>query len=189
MCVYAEPQSFVEKIDICVTEEDLRNICVRFVPDFSANAHYKIMGCAERNHKEGNGGYDRFKNTLLKDGVPVLVSIQRFGWSTSFDDSEDYTNESVQKTYLLQDDPIARKIFEAVKFQDVKMQCSKCGSSIFHRDCSYEYYTTGGDMEHVEWKHTCKNCGHIESAIQQSCYGYDNDYACPFPNCENKYRS
>ncbi len=54
--------------------------------------------------------------------------------------------------------------------------CNKCGSDAV--GCSYEYYTTGGDMEHVEFKHACGACGYVESKIQQGCYGYDNSCQC-----------
>ncbi len=67
-----------------------------------------------------------------------------------------------------------------------QVKCSKCNS--LRVTCSHEYFPTGADMESVEWKHTCSDCGHIDSDIQQSCSGYDNDYTCPFPNCSNTFR-
>jgi hypothetical protein len=55
--------------------------------------------------------------------------------------------------------------------------CSRCGSS--RVKCSAEYYTAGGDMEHVEFTHHCEACGHEESTIEQGSYGYDWKYSCP----------
>ncbi len=69
-----------------------------------------------------------------------------------------------------------------------RSMCSKCNSA--NVICKAEYCTLGGDMEHVEWRHACRNCGHIDnSEIQQSCYGYNNYYSCPFPGCINAYHS
>lgn len=65
-------------------------------------------------------------------------------------------------------------------------KCTMCKST--NVVCSHEYFTTGGDMEYVRWRHECQNCGHIISKIIQSCYGYDNYHNCPFPNCKNTYQ-
>lgn len=62
-------------------------------------------------------------------------------------------------------------------------RCSACGSSAVI--CSDEYYTTGGDMEHVQWSHTCQQCGHVDTEFTQGCYGYDNEYWCPM--CGRKH--
>ena len=58
--------------------------------------------------------------------------------------------------------------------------CVACGSNDV--ECRAEYYTTGGDMEHVEFTHRCRACGHSENAFQQGCFGYDNTYHCPLPH-------
>lgn len=80
-------------------------------------------------------------------------------------------------------------VFYQVLFtKGVKMiNCSKCGS--LNVSCNSEYFTTGGDMESVEWKHTCADCGEEKSETQTSCYGQDNHYCCPFPGCEKTYDS
>jgi hypothetical protein len=38
--------------------------------------------------------------------------------------------------------------------------CSKCKST--NMVCTPKYFSTGGDMEQVEWKHECKSCGHVD---------------------------
>ncbi len=63
--------------------------------------------------------------------------------------------------------------------------CHRCGANTI--TCHRTYYTTGGDMEHVEWKHTCGSCEAVAREIQQGCYGYDNTYQCPFPFCTESY--
>jgi hypothetical protein len=63
--------------------------------------------------------------------------------------------------------------------------CYNCGSE--NVSCEKEYFSTGGDMEQVEWIHLCIHCGSRQSKIQQGCYGYDNHYNCPFPGCRNVY--
>src|SRR5581483_10785402 len=57
-----------------------------------------------------------------------------------------------------------------------KPLCNRCGSSTV--TCRSEYFTTGGDVEHVEFLHHCDDCQYEESAIHQGSYGYDNDYQC-----------
>ena len=61
--------------------------------------------------------------------------------------------------------------------------CNACGS---HQvDCSFQYFTTGGDLEHVEFFHRCRDCQAVESAIQQGCYGYDNHYDCALRHADD----
>src|SRR5215208_5975365 len=61
-----------------------------------------------------------------------------------------------------------------------KPTCNSCGSDSV--TCNGEYYTTGGDLEHVEFTHSCQSCGHIESTIHQGTYGYDHEYMCSLPH-------
>ncbi len=67
--------------------------------------------------------------------------------------------------------------------KNAELRCATCGSRQI--ECDARYYTTGGDMEHVEWRHACRQCGHVDTAISQGCYGYDNEYYCPM--CGRKF--
>jgi hypothetical protein len=58
--------------------------------------------------------------------------------------------------------------------------CRRCGSNKV--GCEGKYYSTGGDMEHVEFVHTCSECRHVESDTQMACYGFDNSFWCPLPH-------
>lgn len=173
MAEFCEPKEFVEKIDSCVTEHELTTLCARFIPDFDKNTQYKIVADSSRSHETGCGGYNRFQNTLLKDGVPVIVSIQRIGWSTTSDDVEDYTNERVQKTFLLQADPMAKNIFDAIE----GVRCSKCKSS--EVACIYRFIKTGQVVEYAEWTHVCQKCGHKDVRKQRPIH------ACSISGCKN----
>jgi hypothetical protein len=75
---------------------------------------------------------------------------------------------------------LKEKTMGPINERDTPGICRSCGSD--QVSCTSEYYTTGGDMEHVEFKHHCGKCGHGESEIQQGCYGYDNTYNCSLPH-------
>lgn len=196
---YNAPDQFFASCDFYVSLGELEQICSKVSPDFANDKQYKIVSQAERDHEFGVGGYNRGRVVLLENNKPIIVSLQRIAWGTTSDDYQDYTNESMKKTFLLEKpgpDSFARKIFEAIKRvrspnadKDSVMRCIKCGSTEFDPCCHYEYFTTGGDMEHVEWQHVCAECGAVNSSIQQACYGYDNEYSCPFPGCSNTFTS
>ena len=115
MSLFTEPKIFVDEINVCVGASELKDILIRVVPNFTEQTQYKITKDSEWNHEYGNGGYNRFENTLLKEGRPILVSLQNISWITTCDDWFDYDNEEVQKTFLIEEDEIARIVFETIK--------------------------------------------------------------------------
>ena len=71
--------------------------------------------------------------------------------------------------------------------QQVQVSCSQCHSH--NVICIDEYDTDGYTTEWVLWKHECRDCGHVDREITQTCnYGFGEAFNCPFPGCQKQHQ-
>jgi hypothetical protein len=69
-------------------------------------------------YRHGDGGEWGYSAILEKEGKPLLVSLSLRREDTLSDDSEDYSRGNIDRTYLLEDDILAREVFNSLKTYD-----------------------------------------------------------------------
>ena len=69
----------------------------------------------ESPHRYGDGG-ERVRITKLESSKnPLIVSIHFEAYETYSDDSTDFVKQRIKRTYLIQEDAFARRIFDLIK--------------------------------------------------------------------------
>jgi len=69
----------------------------------------------ESGHRYGDGGEYGYYHFLQRGKENVLVSMRFVAYDTYSDDSEDHPTSDVRKTFLLQEDNLARTVFEEIR--------------------------------------------------------------------------
>jgi len=106
-----ESRGFVEKLKDSTTTAVLKKLC----DQLNIGHPYKVIVDEEYNHEWGRGGHRKSIVQLLKEDQPVIISFYDNHWDTTSDDSTDYDQGSTHQLYLMQEDPIARQIFESLR--------------------------------------------------------------------------
>src|SRR3989344_3436915 len=66
-------------------------------------------------HRYGDGGEVVSITTLKFKEIPLIFSINFEAYETYSDDSTDFVAHRVKRTYLIQEDPFARNLFDLIK--------------------------------------------------------------------------
>ena len=104
-----KPENFLDKVEIFVEPTNLEKICDQQIPA----GLYRVLIKTEEDHEWGHGGFREITAQLLKGDRLIILAINYNSWDTTSDDSTDYASLKVRRTYLLQDDPVAKQIFDA----------------------------------------------------------------------------
>lgn len=110
-----DQQRYIDKIDVYIDKEHLS--CL--VDILAKDENYEVYGFFLHNHKTGFGGHSQATVKLTKGGMTLILSTRYLEWTTDMDDTFDYTTACRKETLLLEDDPIARNIFQAIKKGDI----------------------------------------------------------------------
>ena len=109
------PEHFIDKVEEFISVDELRELLERLSDQSDENSNYQVEEDKDGFHEFGRGGWVH-KFTLLKKGnKTVLVSLRDTSYDTYRDDSEDYPMSEERKTYLIEEDPVARQIFKFIK--------------------------------------------------------------------------
>jgi hypothetical protein len=94
----------LEKV-VCVVEDNSRK--------------YAVMELSNSIHENGVGGENVTHNFVLRDNLPVLMTVQHLSYDTSSNSDEDTGTSHTHKTELLEEkDPFARLVFEMIRALD-----------------------------------------------------------------------
>jgi hypothetical protein len=66
-------------------------------------------------HRRGDGGELEYISKLIKNEKEILISRRFLAYGTYSDDSTDYTQADIKETILLEEEPLARLVFEELK--------------------------------------------------------------------------
>ena len=88
----------------------LKNVRIRL-----RDKEYTIGYQQEIRHEPGQGGTVMRATSLARDGKCVLVSIVNVEYDTYMDDSEDHETRRSTGVYLLEHDPLAAVIIDAIR--------------------------------------------------------------------------
>lgn len=111
------PKDHLDRVEIHIGLADLEKLCAQYAPV----GQYRVSR-NEEYHQWGYGGFREETTQLLKGDQPLVLSLDFHSWDTYSDDSEDHPREQLQRTYLLQDDPVARQMFDAIRTRVTKPQ-------------------------------------------------------------------
>ena len=81
---------------------------------------YGLIEKTNEEHEYGNGGYRNIITILSFEGIELIKSINYVSWDSSLDDSEEYRDYKIEKTYLFSDDKLARLTFKEFVNSELK---------------------------------------------------------------------
>lgn len=129
MCWPTKPEHYIERIEGLITKDQLEHLLSQVDPEKMSAGPYRVTEINEHNHEWGHGGYRKDTTQLLKGDQSLILSIYYDSWSTTSDDSTDYAGPQTKHTHLLQEDPVARQIFDLLRTQLQKAQPNTKGES------------------------------------------------------------
>ncbi len=97
--------------------EDIRNLSSKIAYE---DKKYELIEKTNEEHEYGNGGYRNIITMLSFEGIELIKSINYVSWDSSLDDSEEYRDYKIEKTYLLSDDKLAKLTFKEFVNNELK---------------------------------------------------------------------